>query len=144
VLASLRSLALFTLPFGASVAWGFVIYELSTDPNAPGAGSSALGSLPRADLFVHFGLYWFFSLLLIWTVLPCRIWRPLTLALRTGLPVTLASVFGITMELVQDSIPERSASVDDAVVGILGSISAVIFVFVVRRVLHLGRPRSTS
>ncbi|MDA1035950.1 MAG: VanZ family protein [Chloroflexi bacterium] len=146
MVARFLSVVLLVLPMAASVAWAVVIYGLSTDPTPPGTGGdgNVLDFLPRPDLFVHFGLYGIFGLLLIWSVLPLRVWQPLTLALRTGLPVVVGGVFGIAMELVQDTIPERSASVDDAVVDILGAIAAVVFVFVVRRVFHLGRSRSAA
>ncbi len=145
MIARVASGLLLALPVAASAAWALVIYDLSTDPSPPAAESAGLlDFLPRPDLFVHFGLYGIFGLLLIWSVLPIRLWRPLKLALRTGMPVVIAGTFGIAMELVQDTIPERSASVDDAIADILGAIGAVLFVFVVRRVFHLGRRRSAA
>ena len=134
---------LVALPVAASVAWAYVIYVLSTDPSPPGAGGR-LDFLPRADLFAHFGMYAVLSFLLVLSVLPVRIWAPLTLALRAGLPVVVAGTFGIAMELVQDTIPERSAGVDDAIADILGAVAAVVFVFVLRRAFHLGRPRPAA
>lgn len=132
------------LPLAASAAWAYVVFVYSTDPSPPGVSDNAgrLDFLPRPDLFVHFAMYGLLSLLLILAVLPVRLFRPFTLALRAGLPVVVAGVYGIALELVQSTIPERSGSVDDAVADILGAITAVVFVYVVRRVLHIGRPHS--
>ncbi len=143
MIVSVRRLVLLALPIAASVAWAFVVFVYSTDPAPPGVAENAgrLDFLPRPDLFVHFGMYGLLSLFLILSLLPIRIERPL---MSTGLPVLIAGLYGISLEFVQNTIPERSGSFDDGVVDVLGAIAAVVFVFVVRRVFHLEVPRSAA
>jgi VanZ family protein len=128
VIASLRFFRIvfrFVLPMG----WAWFIFWISSTPVSPGIGAngtSLFDFLPRADLFAHFAVYLVFSWLVMLAVLPIKVCKPLNVSLHFAMPVIIAGVYGISMELVQDPIPNRTADALDVVADILGAMTTVV------------------
>ncbi|MDA0797268.1 MAG: VanZ family protein [Chloroflexi bacterium] len=125
------SLRLFRILFRLALpmGWAWFIFWVSSTPVPPGAGTDGgfLSFLPRADLFAHFGVYAIFGWLVMQSLLPIKLCKPINVSLHFAMPVIIAGVSGIAMEWVQDGIPERSAEAVDVVADIAGAIAAVAF-----------------
>jgi VanZ family protein len=134
----LRILFRFALPVG----WAWFIFWVSSAPVPPGTGgdgSSFLDFLPRADLFAHFAVYAIFAWLVMLAVLPIKLCKPINVSLHFAMPVIIVGVFGIGMEFVQDTIPERSAEALDVVADVLGAIATVaVMTYLWPKIKRLG------
>lgn len=118
----------FTIRLALVAGWAWFIYWVSSDPTPPGTGpdgGGALDFLPRGDLFAHAGTYAIFAWFLMLLALPVRFCKPINVALHLLMPIVIAGVYGIAMEMIQDGIPERSAEILDVVADIVGAIIAI-------------------
>jgi hypothetical protein len=131
----------FLLPLAASVGWAWLIFWLSVDPSPAGADATREGGflawLPRADLFAHFGVYAILAFFLRWSFGWLHTWRPFESAIKNGLPVIIAGIYGAGLELLQETIDERAGEIADAAADTLG---ALVMVWV----LSYALPRATQ
>lgn len=127
--ASLR-LARFAIRLALVAAWAWFIYSVSSDPTPSGpsnGGDGLLDFLPRPDLFAHAGVYAIFAWLLMLLALPIKFCKPINVALHFLMPIVIVFVYGFSMEMVQDGIPERSAEALDVVADVVGALLTIAF-----------------
>jgi VanZ family protein len=140
VAASLRLFRIL-LRFALPAAWAWFIFWVSSEPVPPGTGADGgfLDFLPRPDLVAHFGVYAIFGWLVMLSLLPIKLCKPINVALHFAMPVIIAGVYGIAMEWVQDGIPERSAEALDVIADIVGAIAAVaVMTYLWPKIKRLG------
>jgi hypothetical protein len=117
------------LPFTLAAGWAWFIFWVSSSPAPLGSDSAAsfLDFLPRGDLFAHGIAYAALAWLVMLTLLPIKLCKPINVSLRFVMPIVIAGVYGIAMEFVQDGIAERSAEALDVVADVAGALLTVAF-----------------
>ena len=119
------------VPFLLVVVWAWFIFWVSTRVTPlsveSGGGNNILDLIPRADLFAHGLAYAILSWLIMLAVLPVKICKPIRISLHYIMPIVVAGVYGIAMELIQEGIAERSAEVIDVVADIAGALCSTAF-----------------
>jgi VanZ family protein len=113
------------------VGWAWFIFWVSSSPTPlgtdPNSAASFLDFLPREDLFAHGIVYAALAWLVMLTLLPIKLCKPINVSLRFVMPVVIAGVYGTAMEFVQDGIAERSAEALDVVADVTGALLTVAF-----------------
>lgn len=119
------------IPFALATGWAFLIYWASTMPTplviGPDNNGNFLDFLPRKDLIAHAAAYSILTWLLMLSVLPFTLCKPINVLLHRIMPIVIAGVYGFAMEWVQGGIPGRSAEVLDVAADVVGAIIAIAF-----------------
>ena len=129
----------FLLPITGAVGWAYFIFWISVDPSPAGAEIAEDGGflawLPRADLFAHFGVYAILAFFLRWSLGWVHAWRPFDWAIKNGMPIIVAGLYGVGLELQQENIDARAGEALDVVADTLGAIVMVwVLAYVLPRV----------
>jgi hypothetical protein len=131
----------FIIPIAAAAGWAWFIYWISVDSSPTGAGVADDGGflawLPRADLFAHFALYAILAFLMRWSLGWLHTWRVFEQTIKNAMPIVIAGVYGIALELQQAwAIETRVGDPTDAIANILGALAMIGF-------LAYALPRTT-
>ena len=124
------------------MGWAYLIFWLLASPDPPTeSASDFLSFLGRPDLFAHAVLFGGLAFLLRVWIGPVRLCRPFNVSLRYFMPVLIAGIYGVALELVQSETSERSAEALDVVADLWGAAVAVAFVGLW---LQVRKPRSAA
>ena len=121
-----RALLQASVPFLAALAWMVFVFVETTAPvgtRVPGSGSGIF--FDRFDLFAHAGALGLVAGLLALSVLALRL-SAYARALRTAMPVIVATAYGGVIEFVQRTIDGRAGSWSDLAADFGGALLAVV------------------
>lgn len=122
----------YQFPWGkALILWALVIFYFSARPGSPyPADTSWSFFLERKG--AHVGEYFIFTLL--WVAFLKKNYPGERLGILSALAVFISALYGVSDELHQYFVPFRGAKITDVGIDILGSILAIVFLFILRRI----------
>lgn len=109
--------------FIPAIAWAILIASLSTSSNLPPIPWDFLSP----DKIGHLAFYAIQTVLLIWAVAQSQQWVKKGSWAWVGGCMVLAGSYGILLEFVQATIPERSFDYADMLANFAGTLLAAVF-----------------
>jgi len=120
----------FLIPIAAAVGWAWFIFWISVDDAGARVvdGGGLLAWAPRADLVAHFSVYAVLAFLMRWSLGWLHTWRVFEQTIKNAMPVVIAGVYGIALELRQAwAIEARAGEAADAIANTLGALAMIWF-----------------